>query len=89
MSQKAAADFLGRLEQDPVLQRELGVAVAGAKDASEVVSRTVAFAAARGFEVTSEDLADAGALPLSDEDLAQVAGGAETVHLYLGRRRMA
>ncbi len=86
MSRKAASDFMGQLARDSALREELAAAVAGTADPSEVVSRMVGFAARHGYEVQPEELADAGALPLSDEQLSQVSGGAETVHLYLRRR---
>ncbi len=41
------------------------------------------FAATHGYEVTAVEVAEVGGLPLSDDQLSQVAGGAETVHLYL------
>ena len=82
MSQKAASDFIGQLVVDTALRDELSVALASAKDRPEALGRTVAFAAARGYEVTSEELArfvEAGGEPreLTDEELAKVAGGGD------------
>ncbi len=75
-----------RTERDPetlpALNRELTAALAGIEP-SQVLSGMVEFAAAHGYEVTAEEVAEAGGLPLSDGQLSQVAGGAETVHLYL------
>ncbi len=86
MSKKAASDFAALLARDSALRDELATSVAGTSDPAEVVSRMVDFATRHGYEVEPEELADAGALPLSDEQLSQVSGGAETVHMYLRRR---
>ncbi len=82
MSKQAAADFVNALAADPALNQELTAALAGI-DPPQVLSRMVEFAAAHGYEATAVEIAEAGGLPLSDDQLSQVAGGAETVHLYL------
>ena len=81
MSQKAAADLVGRLAADATLRQELTTSLAGAADLTEYLSRFSQFAAQHGFEATPEELtpyvtaADRGT-ELADEDLAKVAGGA-------------
>jgi hypothetical protein len=80
MSEKAAAEFIGRLTLEPTLGQALTTAVASTTDRPEFLSLAAAFAAKRGYDVTADDLAryviatdDAG--QLADEALSKVAGG--------------
>jgi hypothetical protein len=80
VSQKAAADFVGRLAIDATLRQELVTSLAGATDLTEYLARFSRFAGERGFEASPEELmpyvatADNGR-DLTDKDLAKVAGG--------------
>jgi predicted ribosomally synthesized peptide with nif11-like leader len=77
MSQKAVAEFLRRVARDAQLRDRLNAAAA--EDAAPAV---VAIAAELGFDFAVEELHQAteairnrGEAELSDDDLAQVAGG--------------
>lgn len=89
MSEKAAADFVGRLAVDPALCQEFTAALAGAADEPQYFAQAAEFAVQHGYEVGSDELGQfaltAGeGRQLSDDDLSKVAGGVVTL---LVRRR--
>lgn len=70
MSTHGLSEFRKRLEQDESLRQELSRALSGVSAGDPSADEVVAFARARGYEFTAEDLVE-----LTDESLDGVAGG--------------
>lgn len=84
MSVQSMHEFLGAAAADPVVARGLGMAIGG-KSGPEAVDAVAAYAAGRGYDVTTADAEAVRAQfaaaiqsegSLSDTDLGGVAGGA-------------
>src|SRR5690554_7925898 len=85
MSVQSMHEFLGAAAADPVIAHGLGMAVGG-KSGPEAVEAVAAYAAGRGYDVTTADAETVRAQfataiqsegSLSDADLGGVAGGAD------------